>query len=55
MRDGILARQWLGLGSIHGFSQSQGRDDERRTTNDERAPDEKWLLSSGARQTRNTK
>lgn len=35
-RDGILARQWLGLGSIHGFSQSQGRDDERRTTNGRR-------------------
>lgn len=30
------------------FAQSQGRDDERRTTNDERAPNEELLLSSGA-------
>lgn len=44
IRDGILARQWLELGSIHGFSHKV----KVATTNDKRAPTEKLLLSSGA-------
>lgn len=39
MRDGILARQWLELGSIHGVSHKvkvAATNDERRTTNGRR-------------------